>query len=403
MKVLQINAVNNQLSTGRNAREIDALLCKLGHNSAIAYASGERIQRPVDYLIGGTIGQKMHALLSRITGLQGYYSSNATRGLLRYIGSYKPDVVMLGNLHANYIHLPMLLSFLAEQNIPTVAVLHDCWFYTGNCCHYLAIGCNRWQESCGNCPARMLYNKSWFFDRSKKMLRDKEKGFGAIPRLAVVAVSDWMLEEAKKAPVFQNAAVMKRIYNWVDESIFAPRPDVVRQQLGLEDKQVILCAASIWGNKKGLETVLSIGQKLLPQEKLVIVGQLPKGTQLPNDILHFPQTDDMNWLSQLYNLADVFIQPSLEETFGKVTAEALACGTPVVCFDSTANPELVGPGCGAVVPAGNEEAMLTEVRRILKNGKRQYTQQCCDYARKHFSCIPNMKQYIHLFEQLQTQ
>ena len=212
MKILQINAVNAIASTGRNARELGDFLLSQGHDSVIAYSKGPSLDKNREFIIGNNIDEKLHGLLSRISGMQGYFSRGATKKLLSFMDEYSPDVVVLNNLHANYINLPLLLGYLAKKDIATVAVLHDCWFYTGKCCHYTAKGCYKWKESCGACPQLKKYNKSWFFDRTEKMLADKKKLFGAIPRLAVVGVSDWITEEARKAPVFTNAKIFKRIW-----------------------------------------------------------------------------------------------------------------------------------------------------------------------------------------------
>ena len=101
-------------------------------------------------------------------------------------------------------------------------------------------------------------------------------------------------------------------------------------------------------------------------------------------------------------MADVFVQPSIEESFGKVSAEALSCGTPVVCFNSTANPELVGNGCGAAVPVGDVEAMLKEIRKILEAGKAQYTDKCRTFAKENFEMKENLLQYVKMFDCLNT-
>ena len=314
---------------------------------------------------------------------------------------YAPDVVVLNNLHGNYINLPMLLKYLAKHDIATVAVLHDCWFYTGKCCHYTAQGCYKWQESCGGCPSLKKYNKSWFFDRTKVMLRDKKELFGNIPRLAVVGVSDWITNEAKKAPVFKNAKVFERIYNWVDTDKFVPKETTdLRTKMGLTDKKVILCVASGWSKEKGLDTVLEIAQRLDEGERILLVGNISADVSLSEKIIHVPATNSVDELVSYYSMADVFVQPSLEETFGKVSAEALSCGTPVVCFDSTANPELVGEGCGAVVKVGNVENMLGEIRGILKNGKDDYQTACRRFAKKSFKKESNLDQYMTLFEKL---
>ncbi len=402
MKILQINAVYKQLSTGSNVYEMNKAMESKGHRCIAAYSAGQIEVPEKEYRIGGPAGQKLHALLSRITGLQGYFSSFATRKFLRYLKQQKPDVVVLNNLHANYIHLPLLLRYLAKKDIPTVAVLHDCWFYTGKCCYYTGIGCQKWKTGCGSCPAKKLFNKSWFFDRTPKMYRDKKKLFSAIPRLGVVAVSDWLLSQAKLSPVFQNALDIQRIHNWIDAEQFAPaESETLRRQLGLTNKKVMLAVAAAWEPRKGIDSLLWIGQQLRPDETLVLIGTMEKQPPRSSNVLYLPRTGSREELVQYYSMADVFLQPSLEETFGKVTAEAISCGTPVVCYDSTANPELVGPGCGAVVSAGDRVEMLRQAREILKNGKRQYSAQCRAFALERFDTNRIFEQYLEMFQLVQ--
>ena len=402
MRILQINAVYKRLSTGSNVYEMNTIFRAQGNDCAAAYSVGQVSDPEQEYLIGALWGQKLHALLSRLLGLQGYFSPIATRRLLRKMDEFRPDVVVLNNLHANYIHLPMLLKYLAKNDIPTVAVLHDCWFYTGKCCYYTAAGCEKWKESCGNCPIIDQHNKSWFFDRTRKMHQDRIKLFNAIPRLGVVAVSDWLLGQAKQSPVFQSAVKMTRIHNWINTQQFSPMDSTsLRKKLDLQDKNVMLAVAAIWEERKGLATLISIANKLQENERLIIIGKLLCKSTLPAKVIHIPETESQTELVQYYCAADVFLQPSLEETFGKVTVEALSCGTPVVCYDSTANPELVGDGCGAVVPTGDDEGMLREARKILETGKTAYSQACRLLAQERF-CIENaMKQYMILFDSLQ--
>ena len=400
MKVLQINAVNAIASTGRNVKELDAFLIEHGHDSVIAYSKGPSVDAEREYIIGSNFDTKLHGLFSRISGKQGYFSVFATKNLLSFMDNYRPDVVVLNNLHGNYINLPLLLKYLAKNDIATVAVLHDCWFFTGKCCHYTVQGCYKWQEFCGNCPQLKKYNKSWIFDKTKTMLRAKKKLFGNIPRLCVVGVSDWLTNEAKKAPVFSNAKVFKRIYNWIDTEIFSPKDtEKLRGKLGLKDKKVILSVASGWNKEKGIDTVLKIAKGLKEDEIYLLVGNVGN-VDLPENILHIPTTSSIEELVQYYSLADVFVQPSLEETFGKVTAEALACGSPVVCFNSTANPELIGKGCGTVAEAGNLEDMLSKILEVLSLGKEKYSKNCRDFAKKSFEKQNNLKEYTELCQEL---
>ncbi len=401
MKILQINAVNQIASTGRNVSEMAAFLQKEGHTCAVAYSVGPSVHPESEFRIGSAPDAKLHGLLSRVSGKQGYFSKPATRKLLSFTDEFAPDVVVLHNLHANYIHLPLLLGYLAKKDIPTVAVLHDCWFYTGKCCHYTAAGCYKWQERCGACPALKKYNTSWFFDKTADMLADKKALFGAIPRLGVVGVSDWLTDEAKRAPVFRNAKIIQRIYNWVDTDRFAPQDaSALRAQMGLQNKQIVLCVASRWTQEKGLDTVMQLAGGLADDQVLLLIGNAPEECLTDPHILHVPATNNTEELAAYYCMADVFVQPSLEETFGKVTAEALSCGTPVVCFDSTANPELIGEGCGAVAPAGDVNALAGCVQSVLAAGKAASAERCRAFALQNFRLEENMRQYLQLFEAL---
>ena len=83
-----------------------------------------------------------------------------------------------------------------------------------------------------------------------------------------------------------------------------------------EGKKVILSVASGWNKDKGLDTVLELSEKLNADEHIVLVGNLPSDVSLNDKILHIPATNSVDELAELYSMADVFLQPSLEETFG---------------------------------------------------------------------------------------
>lgn len=399
MKILQINAINKVASTGRTCFEMSNYLNAHGHTCVTAFSKGPSVDPEHEFKIGNNFDTKIHGLLSRISGKQGYFSFCATKKLLKYMDSYKPDVVLLRNLHGNYINVPMVLKYLAKHDIKTVVVLHDCWFYTGKCCHYTKDGCYKWKENCGSCPSLKKYNKSWFFDRTKSMLNHKKYLFSKIPRFAVVGVSNWLTKEAEQAPVFENSRVFKRIYNWINTEVFIPKETTeLKQKLGLTDKKIILSVASSWSEEKGLFSVLNLAEKLNTDEVLLVVGNIPEGVSINERIICVPHTHSVDELAEYYSLADVFFQPSLEETFGKVSAEALSCGTPVVCFNSTANPELVGKNCGAVAEIGNIEDLVNKIRAVLSSNINP--EVCREFAEENFVMKKAIEDYLDLFSSL---
>ncbi len=402
MNILQINAVGQTKSTGRNCKEIAEYI---NHNTEdVCYtAFAEGTPDRYNIKIGSRVDRKLHSLLSRITGKQAHFSYFATKKLLRFIKEKKIDVVVLNNLHANYIHLPLLLKYLAKNDIATVAVLHDCWFFTGKCCHYTLRQCYRWIDGCHHCPKLSADNPSWFFDRTKGIWREKKKLFSKIPRLAVIGVSDWITGEAKRS-ILQNAKIIRRVHNWIDLDLFTPNQSgiALRQRLRLCDKKIVLGVAAIWSKRKGLDDFVKLADSLGEEYQVVLVGHMPNDTRLPDNLLSIKATDSVQELAAFYNMADVFVTLSLEETFGKVSAEALACGTPVICFDSTANKELVGEGCGKVVALSDTSTVENSIREICERGKDSYSAACRRYAEENFKITDRIEDYLQVFHRIQN-
>ncbi|WP_215114233.1 glycosyltransferase [Exiguobacterium sp. s70] len=396
MRILHINAIHEEKSTGRICKEISSVAVAHGHESVVAYATGP--DTGSGFRIGSSFDQKRHALLSRLSGKQGYFSKGATAELIDYIESYKPDVVHLHNLHGNYIHFETLFNWLSHTDTPTVLTLHDCWFYTGKCTHYTRTGCERWRDGCGSCPRLALDNPSWGLDRTAEMWQDKKRWFENISRLAVIGVSDWITIEARFS-FLGNAKMIRRIYNWVDLDIFYPRDTSgLREVLGLENRFVLLGVASSWDDSKGLSDFLQVAQAL-PEARLLLVGDLPDIT-LPVNVIHIPSTNRIEELADYYALADVFLNLSVEESFGKVTAEAMASGTPVVVLDATANPELVPPTCGEVIQPQRLEAVIAAIEKMKRLGKEHYTDSCVEHARTSFSMEERVTDYLGVYESL---
>lgn len=396
MRVIRINAVFGSASTGRTAEQLDRGLKKYGVDSTTVCSvcrDGASAVR-----MGSDSDVKLHSLMARLVGNAGYYSKKPTKELIKYLDAQKPDIVHLHNLHGNFISLPILFDYLAQRRIPTVVTLHDCWWYTGKCCHYTADGCYKWQEACGSCPRLKKDIPSWFFDRSAAMLSDKKKWFASLSKYAVIGVSDWIANEAGKS-FMKDAAFIERVYNWVDTELFSPVESDIRKRYGLEDKYVILGVSGKWSEAKGYSQLLELARRLPDDARLVLIGALPEG-ETPELVVSIPATESQRELAQWYSAADVFVNLSMEESFGKVTAEALSCGTPVIAVDSTANPELVGPGCGIVIGSANADEALNAALAIREKGKGCYSAACRGFALENFEMESNIKAVYGVYQKL---
>ena len=400
MKVIQINAVCDIGSTGRICRELNDFLIQSGHHGLIIYGNGTS-DYEFAYKVSSKIGVKAHALLARFLGKNAAYSPFATRKLVNTLRFFEPDIVHLHNLHGNYINLNPLLCYLRKKDIPTVLTLHDCWFFTGKCVYYTRMECNKWQTGCYSCPKLRGDIPSWFLDRTTEMWREKKELFAAIPRLAVIGVSDWITGEARKS-FLKDAAIIQRIYNWIDLDVFYPRGDAGCSQFGIsEEKYTVLCIGAGWSEDSYKTKDLLKLANLLPEDyEIILAGDVPFAQNLPKNIKSVGYISSTEDLAKLYSACDVYVHLSREDTFGKVIAEALACGTPAVVYDSTACPEILGDGCGAVVAQGDVMAIYHAMEEIRKHPKKVYVARCTEHVAANFPKDKLIKDTLNLYQRV---
>ena len=362
MTVVQINCSANG-STGNIAKAIHRSLLDKGDNSYIFFGGGTPTEKNM-VRIGNYFSLHAHAVLSRNLGKQGYFSLFATIKLIQQLKKIQPNIIHLHNLHGSYLNLPLLFHYLKQSSANIVLTLHDCWLFTGKCPHFTVVGCDQWKKSCGNCPQLSTYPRSKV-DTTSKSLSDKKKwlsGFG--DRMHIVAVSHWLCDMAKQS--YLNQYPIHTIYNGINTEVFHPiGVNEIGKKYGIHDDQfVILGVASIWDDRKGLSEFLDLSKKISDFDIIVLVGLSEQQiTNLPRNIIGIRRTESQNELAQLYSRANVFVNASKEETFGLVTAEAMACGTPVIVYDSTACAEVADASC-VVLNVNGDEKIIDGIRKI---------------------------------------
>ena len=364
MKVLQINAVYGFKSTGVIVKDIGDTLVQNGDEAYFAYqTTNQNIEN--GYLIGNKIDWKLHALHARLFGKQGYASKGATRKFLNWIDKIQPDIVHFHNLHSNYINLNMLCNHLANKNIPVVITMHDCWYFTGKCTHYAAVKCDKWQESCGKCSLNKSEQPSFFFDVTKKVLKDKTEHLLKLKNLTFVGCSEWIANQARKSKL--KSANIQVIYNGVDTSIFTPHENNIKKELGIANEFVIMGMADKWCAEQNYEIVKKLIDSQDKETKIIIVGckeaQREYFAQFDN-VIPLGYITDRNRLADIYAAADVFVNLTRADTLPTVNMESICCGTPVITFDCCGSPELVSEGCGYIVAEGDFNDLIFKIENI---------------------------------------
>lgn len=395
MKVLQINAVYGHGSTGVIVRDIEHLCEQSGIECYVASPDTKVHESSRGYVIGNTIDHKFHALMSRIHGKQAYFSHIPTRNLLRWMDEIRPDIVHLHNLHSNYIHLNMLLDYLAKKDIRTIITLHDCWFYTGGCFHYASAGCNGWLHKCGICPKGKRDPIAIFSKKTAQILADRKKRLLFIPRLIVTGVSDWISNEAKKT--FLSNCKIVTIHNGVDLTVFKPTPSDLKKRLNLEGKYVILGPASKWLHPVNKEVLEKFTELMQLDEVLLLFGAAQEKVGLPFNVRTYGYTKDRTELAALYTMADVFANTTREDSLSLINIEAQACGTPVVTFDATGPKETVDGNNSLNAIAGNAVDLYSKVQFIRNMTTKDTAKTCIEFIANSFALTDNYNKFIELY------
>lgn len=361
MKVLHINCVYPQGSTGKITQAIHRhLLCR-GQDSLVIYGRGGRCEDPAAVRICGDLPAKANHALSRVTGLVYGGCHISTGRLIARIRREKPDIVHIQCINGYFVNIYRLISWLKEQGIRTVLTLHAEFMYTANC--GCAFDCEGWKHGCGHCPQLRQATESLFFDRTADSFEKMRKAFhGFGDRLRVVGVSDWLCGRAAQAPVLRDLRIL-RIHNGIDTSVFCPQDaDTIRRELGIRaNEKMVLWVTSGFTHAKGKDLFFDLVKRLDGGDyKFVIAGaDRPSGDE--TDVIYLGSVADQTRLARIYSAADVTVCCSRQESYPTTLLESQCCGTPVVGFRIGGVPETVFPGMGQTVPMGDIEAMAAAV------------------------------------------
>ena len=396
--LFQINVTANWGSTGRIAEDIGQLAMAKGWESHIAYGRYVNESKSLLYHIGTKKSIYGHWFQTRLFDRHGLASKQATQQLIAYIERIKPDIIHLHNIHGYFLNYPILFNYLSQIDIPVVWTLHDCWTFTGHCAHYTYAKCKRWKTECYNCPQKKSYPASFLFDHSKKNFIDKKHWFTSLRNLTLVPVSKWLEGELRLS--FLKDFPIETIHNGVDLKVFKPS-SMQKEVFGLSDKFVILGVASVWNFRKGLADFVRL-RKLLPDSYTVILIGLNKKQikRLPSGVIGISRTNNVQELVDYYSLADVFVNLTWEDTFPTTNLEALACGTPIITYQTGGSVEAVNHDTGHIVEQGNMEGLVATLSEIRTKGKGYYTEACRKSAVTQFGKLAAYEKYLSLYQRL---
>lgn len=391
-KLLQINVTANWGSTGKIAESIVACAIRNGWESYVAYGRYSNESQSQLVRVGSSIDTYWHYGMQRIFDNEGLCSKRATKRLIAEIKRIAPDIIQLHNIHDHYLNYQILFEYLNGTDIKVVWTFHDCWAFTGHCMHFVTKNCERWKNGCHHCPQKGEYPKT-LLDRSAQNYDLKRSLFSANKNLNIVACSDWIAEFVRESFLKEKKILV--IHNGVDLNVFKP------SSANKENKKLfkVLAVSSVWTKEKGFQDIIQL-RKLLPSDiKIKIVGVTAKQLkELPDDIIGIQRTQNVSELVELYNEAHVLINTTYADTFPTINLEALACGTPVITYNTGGSPEAIDEQTGIVVPQGDVAALAKAIVYLKENPLS--SEACRKRAELLFDKDKCFQQYVDLYEEL---
>lgn len=294
------------------------------------------------------------------------------------------------------------------RRFPSLMTLRDLWMVTGHCA-YPAMGCDRWQTGCGQCPDLNLApsikaDGTAFNWRRKQSVIQRSN-------LRVTTVSNWLGDVVRSSAIFAGKDV-HTVYNGIDEAAYYPRDKVdVRERLGLPTNALIVMLAgqSVEGTthqgKGAAECALQALAESDREIFLLVVGKSSQHVlqQWGRPGIAIPFQADPIRLAEYYCAADIVLVASLWETFGRIPAEAQMCGIPVAAFATGGIPEVIDDGVtGLLAPRLDSTALGRAVQTLVDHPETRiaFGTAASQRARQVFNNVTITQNYLRHYRDI---
>lgn len=357
------------------------------------------------YKLSNGLNTVIDTLMSYVEKEFGIYSLMNVSSFFIYSKPYyrSADIIHLQLLHAlpffNLLNIPYI-----SRKHPTLWTMHDPWLLSGHCVHPL--DCDRWLTGCGNCPDLALpipakRDATSFMSKMKDWIMHHSA-------LTLIVTSSWMQRRVSCSPIVSHLPT-KFIPFGVDRSVFLPKDKVscrVRFQIP-PDAHVLMFRNAPKYIYKGTEYVIKALDLLsLHKTTYLITLDSPHGL---DSLRHKYRLVELGWINDrdllvdAFNAADLFLMPSIAETFGMMAVESMACGTPVIVFEGTSLPDVIrAPRGGISVPFADYKALCEAIHKLLD--KPEYLQSLSKTAlglvEEEYTIELYVKRHLDLYESL---
>lgn len=405
--VLSTNDING--GAAMSAYRLHSALRKFGHDSNMFVQSKSsvdfsvKIENKFPYRFINQLRPGFDRLPLFPTRVRESYSTGffSNRHMVSLIKKSKPDIVHLQWVNGGFLSV----SDVLRLNLPTVWRLPDWWLLTAGC--HLPYDCKLYQTGCAHCPR---LNNSIFFDRSAWLFKSKYLDVKKLKNIKFVAPSRALAADARASKILCDVDI-RVIPNGLDLLVHKPVDKLfARQVFNFSPKQKIVLFGAVNGRNDPNKGYLALLQALsilkyrisTPFECVTFGSEA--GIEKHEDILvrSVGVLRDQYSLNLLYSAADVLVVPSYQESFGQTAIEAMACGTPVVGFQTTGLLDIVDSGRnGYLANKFDVEDLANGIRMILENSDSNlFSEESRRKVEREFDLNQVVTSYLGLYEEV---
>lgn len=327
-----------------NGRKIHDYLNAHGEGSQMIVKHKSSVDKNI-HIVGNPVtrffDQTVIAALEKLTGLWATFPISGW-----FTDTGPADLVHIQAIHGESFFSLLMVSVISQFK-PVVYTVHDFWLMTGHCVY--PMNCERWKTGCGNCPnintpIKSLWDNTAFSWRIKNWIMHHSN-------VTLIVASKYMHQNVKQSPILKHLPIHIIPFGIKQKDY---DKDKCRDEMGIPKDRVVVAYRVINGDDpfKGISFV----QEALEQIKVLKVFPLPLSSEW--------EPDHEQVMKKLAT-ADIFLMPSLAESFGLMAIESMSVGTPVICFDGTALPEVIGNG--GITVQRTARSLVHAIRYLVNN------------------------------------
>lgn len=387
-------------STGKIAMGLQKYLLAHGQETIVCHGREPDPDTP-HYRIDNKLEVYWHYVVQRLTGQVCAGSKWATRRLVHYLKKKNVDGVFLINVHGYYCNEKILFDYLIKERIRVVYIMADESAVWGNC--FYNPGCMQFEKACVGCPLLKGWQKSLFCEPAHRANSIKKKAY---PKMRAVFVApEFVINGAKKSPLMDGLHT-EIVDEAIDVKTEQPRDaSSLRKKLGItDDKVVLMCIApnDPGHRSKGVHHYIEAAKRFENDERFVFVHvgwRAGDKSGLPKNYIAIDYVKNQEELSYYYSLGDLFVFPSIADSMSNACLDSLACGTPLLCFNTSGMPYLGDETVLTLVEANNIDQLCKVISKTEKKTQEKID-ICRNYALKRYDSQKYFERLSSIMEKL---